>query len=51
MTYRWLNQFFSNFFIPSPPSLSTRRFRPPGLIKQTQGSKFKEFCLKKVLNS
>jgi len=31
-----------------PFSTSTGPFRPPSLIKQTQGSKFKEFYLKQV---
>jgi len=35
----------------APFSHSTRRFRPASLIKQTQGSKFTEFYLKKLLNS
>jgi len=32
-------------------TLSTRRLRPPSLIKHTQGSKFNEFYLMEVLNS
>jgi len=40
-----------HFYSIAPFSLSTRRFRPPSLEKQTQGSRFKEFYLKKVLNS
>ena len=43
--------FLKLFYSIAPFSLSTRRFRPPNLIKQTQGSKLKEFYLKKVLNS
>ena len=43
--------FLKRFYSIAPFSLSTRRFRPPSLIKQTQGSRFKEFYLKKVLNS
>ena len=39
------------FYSIAPFPLSTHRFRPPSLIKQTQGSKFKEFYLKKVSNS
>jgi len=47
-----LAQCFSNLFIPSPPFHSRYVIlAPPSRIKQTQGSKFKEFYLKKVLNS
>ena len=40
--------FLKLFYSFSP---LTRRFRPPSLIKQTQGSKYKEFYLKHVWNS
>jgi len=43
--------FLKLFYSIATFSLSTRRFRPPSLMKQTQGSKFKEFYLKKALNS
>jgi len=39
------------FHYIAPFSHSTRRFHPPSLIKQTEGSKFKELYLKKLLNS
>jgi len=48
----WIRPVFLQLFYSIAPfSLSKRRFRPPSLLKQTQGSKFKEFYLKKVLNS
>ena len=43
--------FLKPFYSITPFSLSTRRFLPTSLVKQTQGSKFKEIYLKKVLNS
>jgi len=43
--------FLKLFYSIAPLSLSTRRFRSPSLIKQTQDSKFKDFYLWKVLNS
>jgi len=43
--------FLKLFYSIATFSLSTRRFRPPSLMKQTQGKKFKEFYLKKALNS
>ena len=43
--------FLKLFYPIAPFLLSTRRFRPPSLIKQTQGSNFEEFYLKKVSNS
>ena len=43
--------FLKHFYFTAPFSLSTRRFRPPSLMKRTQGSKCKELYLKKVLNS
>ena len=43
--------FLKLFYSFAPFLPSTRRFRPPSLIKQTQGSKYKEFYLKHVWNS
>ena len=40
--------FLKLFYSIAPFSHSTRHFRPPSLIKQTQCSKFKEFYLKKL---
>jgi len=40
--------FLKLFYSIAPFSPSARGFRPPNLIKQTQGSKFKEFYLKQV---
>jgi len=42
---------FLNFLIPTPPFHSWHIVFAPSLIKQTQGSKFTEFYLKKVSNS
>jgi len=39
--------FLKLFYSIDTFSHSTRRLRPPSLIKQTQGSKFTEFYLKK----
>jgi len=38
-----LDQCLKLFSSIAPFSLSTRRFRPPGLIKETQGSKLNNF--------
>jgi len=43
--------FLKLFYSIAPFSFSTRRFCSPSLIKQAQGSKFKEFYLMKALNS
>jgi len=43
--------FFKLFYSIAPFPLSTRRFRPLSLVNQRQGREFKEFHLKKVLNS
>jgi len=53
LTLSWLFTavFLKLFYSFTPFSLSTRHFRSPSLIKQTQGSKFKEFYLNKVLNT
>ena len=41
-----MSVFLKHFYSIAPFSLSTRRFGPPSLLKQTQGSRFKEFYLK-----
>ena len=43
--------FLKRFYFIALFSISTRGFRPPSMTKWTKGSKFKEFYLKKVLNS
>jgi len=46
-----LDQCFSNFLFHRPFFTLDTSFSPPSLIKQTQGSRFKEFYLETVLNS
>jgi len=38
-----LDKCFSNIFVPSPPFHSRHMVVPPSLIKQTEGSIFKDF--------
>ena len=46
-----ISVFLKLFSSIAPFSLSARRFRPPSLIKQTQGSRFKGLYLQKVLSN
>jgi len=43
--------FLKRFYSIAPLTPSIRRFRPPSLIKQIQGSKFKELYLKEALTT